>query len=177
MKYLISVFILSSLAFCNVPSEEEIQYDIYSSVLLKEFGHFSSKLEHVVSINDTIKDFKNELEELIYAVQNNELFFKVYCKGDTSFKHFILAIKTINTDKEIVDIERLKTKTTIKINLSSLIIPESWHYKLYFSKIELNNKKDKAILFVAHQSSGSWVFVELKNNRWVVKHNIISWII
>ena len=178
MKYfLISVFTISLLTSCNYERHEEIQYDIYSSVLDKQFVHFSPDISYIVGINDTIKDFKDELGTLIYSVQNNELFFKEYCKGDTSFKNFILAIKNIKTDKEIMDLEKLKTKTKIKINLDKLIKPEPWHHTIDFSKIVLNESKNKAILFVIGSSSGSWVFVELNNNRWTVKHEILSWII
>ena len=178
MKHLLlSVCIISLLTSCNYDRHEEIEYNIYSSVLDKEFGHFSPNIPYIVGINDTIKDFKDELGTLIYSVQNNELFFKEYCQGDTSFKNFILAIKTIKTDKEIMDLEKLKAKTKIKINLDRLIKPEPWHHTIDFSKIVLNKNKDKAILFVTGSSSGSWVFVELINNRWTVKHEILSWII
>jgi hypothetical protein len=178
MKHLLlSVFIISLLTSCNYDRHEEIQYNIYSSVLDQEFGHFSPNISYIVGINDTIKDFKDELGTLIYSVQNNELFFKEYCQGDTSFKNFILAIKTKKTDKEIMDLEKLKAKTKIKINLDRLIKPEPWHHTIDFSKIVLNKNKDKAILFVTGSSSGSWVFVELINKRWTVKHEILSWII
>ena len=155
MKYLLlSVFTISLLTSCKYDSHEEIQYDIYSSVLDKKFGHFSPDIPYIVGINDTIKDFKDELGTLIYSVQNNELFFKEYCQGDTSFKNFILAIKTIKSDKEIIDLEKLKAKTQIKINLDKLIKPEPWHHTIDFSKIVFNEKKDKAILFVTGSSSG-----------------------
>ncbi len=173
---MLSVFIISLLTSCNYDSHEEIQYDIYSSVFDKEFGHFSPDIPYIVGINDTIKDFKDELGTLIYSGQNNELFFKEYCQGDTSFKNFILAIKTIKSDKEIIDLEKLKAKTQIKINLDKLIKPEPWHHTIDFSKNVFDEKKDKAILFVTGSSSGSWVFVELTNKKWTVKHEILSWI-
>ena len=177
MKYLLlSVLITSLLTSCNYGGHEEIQYDIYSSVLDKEFGHFSPDIPYIIGINDTIRDFKDELGTLIYSVQNNELFFKEYCQGDSSFKDFILAIKTIKIDKEIMDLEKLKAKTKININLDKLIKLEPWHHTMDFSKIVFNKNKDKAILFVTGSSSGSWVFVELTNKGWTVKHEILSWI-
>ena len=42
---------------------------------------------------------------------------------------------------------------------------------------ETNKTKDKAILFIGGTSSGSWVFVEFKNKKWEVKHEILSWVI
>ena len=177
MKYLLlSVFITSVFTSCNYDRPDEIQYDIYSSVLDKEFGHFSPNSPYIIGINDTIKDFKDELGTLIYSVQNNDLFFKEYCQEDSSFKNFILAIKTIKTDKEIMDLEKLKSKTKIHINLNRLIKPEPWHHTINFSKIVFNKAKDKAILFITGSSSGSWLLVELTNKRWTVKHEILSWI-
>lgn len=178
MKYLLlSAFITFFLTSCNFDERDEIQYDIYASVLDKQFGHFSPNSPYVIGINDTIKDFKDELGTLIYAVQNNDLFFKEYCEGDSSFKNFILGIKTIKTDREIMDLERLKTKTKIHINLDRLIKPEPWHHTLDLSKIVLNKSKDKAVLFITGSSSGSWLFVEFADQRWIVKHKILSWVI
>jgi len=175
MKYLLpSAFII--LTSCNYDTTKEIQYDIYSSVLDKEFGRISSDIPYIIGINDTIADFRDELGTLIYSVQKNALFFKEYCQGDSSFKNFILAIKTIKTDKEIMDLEKLKAKTKININLDRLIKAEPWHQTINLSKIVFNKNKDKAILFVTASSSGSWVFVELTNKRWTVKHEILSWI-
>ena len=86
MKHLLlTVFITSILTSCNYDRHEEIQYDIYSSVLDNKFGHFSSNIPYIIGINDTIKDFKDELGTLIYSVQNNDLFFKEFCQGDSSF--------------------------------------------------------------------------------------------
>jgi hypothetical protein len=146
-------------------------------VLDNEFGHFSSDIPYIIGINDTIKDFREELGTLIYAVQNNDLFFKEYCQGDSSFKDFILAIKTIRTDKEIMDVERLKGKTNININLDKLINPKPWHHTIDFSKVVFNKNRNKGILFVIGSSSGSWFFVELTKSGWKVKHEILSWIV
>lgn len=178
MKYLLLLaFITSFLISCNSYRHDEIQYNIYSSVIEKEFGHFSPNSPYIIGINDTIKDFKDELGTLIYSVQNNDQFFKEYCQGDSSFKNFILAIKTIETDKEIMDIEKLKSKTKIHINLNRLIKPEPWHHTIEFSKIVFNKAKDKAILFKIGTSSGSWLLVELTDKKWIVKHKILSWVI
>ena len=76
-----------------------------------------------------------------------------------------------------MDLEKLKAKTKININLDKLIEPEPWHHTIDFSKIVLNKNKDKAILFVTGSSSGSWFFVELTNKGWTVNHIILSWII
>jgi hypothetical protein len=178
MKHLLlSVFITSFFTSCNDDRHEKIQYDIYSSVLDKEFGQFPPNIPYVIGINDTIKDFKDELGTLIYSVQNNDLFFKEYCQGDSSFKSFILTIKTIKTDKEIMDVEKLKAKTRININLNKLIKPEPWHHAIIFSKIVFNKEKDKAILFITGDSSGSWFLVELIKKKWTVKHKILLWVI
>ena len=75
-----------------------------------------------------------------------------------------------------MDLEKLKAKTQIKINLDKLIKPEACHHTIDFSKIVFNEKQDKAILFVTGSSSGSWVFIELTNKKWTVKHEILSWI-
>jgi hypothetical protein len=173
---LLSAFITLVLTSCNNDRHDEIQYDIYSSVLDKEFGHFLPDRQYVICVNDTIKDFKDELVTLIYSVQNNNRFFKEYCEGDSSFKNFILAIKPIKTDKEIMDLEKLKPKTKIHINLDRLIKPEALHHTINFSKIVFNKGKDKAILFVIGNSSGSWVLVELINKKWTIRHNILSWV-
>jgi hypothetical protein len=176
MRYLLlSAFIISVLTSCNNDRPKEIQYDIYSSVLEKEFGHFLPDRRYIIGVNDTIKDFKDELVTLIYSVQNNNLFFKEYCEGDSSFKNFILGIKPINTDKEIMDLEKLKSKTKIHINLNRLIKPEALHHTINFSTIVFNKGKDKAILFVIGNSSGSWVLVELINRKWTIRHDILSW--
>jgi hypothetical protein len=177
MKYLLlSAFISSSLASCIYDRPEEIKYDIYSSVLDQEFGHFSPGILYIIGINDTIKDFKDELGILIYSVQNNDLFFKEYCRGDSSFKNFILAIKTVNTNKEIMDLEKLKAKTKININLNKLIKSKQWHHTINFSKIIFNKVKDKAILFITGDSSGSWFLVELICKKWTIKYEILFWV-
>ena len=173
---LLSISITCLLPSCNYKTQEAIQYDIYSCVLAKEFGHFSKDIPYIIGINDTVQDFKEELETLIYSVQNNELFFKEYCQGDDSYRDFILAIKPINTDTVIMDLGKLKAKTTINITLDKLIKPQPWHHIINFSKIIFNKNKNKAILFVAGSSSGSWFFVELTNKNWTVKHEILSWI-
>ena len=176
MKYLLllTVFITSLSPSCNYNRHEEIQYDIYSRVLEKKFGHFPQNVRWIIHINDSIRDFKEELETLIYSVQNNELFFKEYCNGDYSFKDFILAIKPVRTDNEIINLERFKERTKINITLDKLIKRELWHNTINFSKIVFNKNKDKAILFITGSSSGSWVFVELVNKKWVVQHEILS---
>ncbi|MEO6231269.1 MAG: hypothetical protein ABJB11_20120 [Ferruginibacter sp.] len=177
MKYLLlSFFIASLLTSCNYNGHKEIQYEVYSSVLDKEFRHLLPDIPYVIGINDTIKAFKDELGTLIYSVQNNDLFFKEYCQGDSSFKTFILSIKTINTNNEVMNLEKLKAKTKINIDLDKLIKPEPWHHTIKFSKIVFNKDKTKAILFITESSSGSWVFVELTNNGWSVRHEILSWI-
>lgn len=178
MKYLLlSVFITSLLPCCKYDKNEEIQYDVYASVIDNKFRHLSSGIPYIIAINDTIKDFKNELATLIYSVENNDLFFKEYCQGDSSFKKFILAIKTIKNDKGRMDLKKLKLKTEININLAKLIKLKPWNNTIDFSKIVLNKTKDKAILFIVDSSSGSWLFVELSNKKWTVKHEILSWII
>jgi hypothetical protein len=105
------------------------------------------------------------LGTLIYSVQNNDLFFKDHCQGDSSFKNFILAVKTIKTGKEKMDLEKLKTRTKININLNKLIKPQPWHYTINFSKIVFNKVNDKAILFITDSSSGSWFLVESVNKK------------
>jgi hypothetical protein len=144
-------------------------------VLDKEFGHFLPDRPYIIGVNDTTKDFENELGTLIYSVQSNNLFFKEYCEGDSSFKNFILAIKPIKTEKEIMDLEKLKSKTKIHINLNRLIKPEALHHTINFSNIVFNKGKDKAILFVVVNSSGSWLLVELINKKWTIRHDILSW--
>ncbi len=178
MKYLLlSVFLVSLLSSCKYDSTKEIQYEIYSNILDKEFGHFPQEITFIVGVNDSVKDFKDELETLIYSIQNNNHFFKEYCQEDTAFKNFLLAIKTIDTQKEIMNLHKLRSKIKIKINLERLIKSESLHHTINFSKILFNKNQDKAILFVTKSSSGSWVFVELINKKWTVKHDILSWTI
>ena len=104
-------------------------------------------------------------------------FLKSSVKETLPFNSFILTIKTIKTDKEIMDVEKLKAKTKININLNKLIKPEPWHYTINFSKIVFNKVNDKAILFITGDSSGSWFLVELINKKWIVKHKIILWVI
>ena len=104
-------------------------------------------------------------------------FLKSSVKETLPFKSFILTIKTIKTDKEIMDLEKLKAKTKININLNKLIKPEQWHHTINFSKIVFNKVKDKAILFITGDSSGSWFLVELINKKWTVKHKILLWVI
>ena len=177
MKYLLlSILITSILTFCNSNRNDEKKYDIYSSVLENQFGHIPQKASFIVGVNDTIEDFRDELGTLIFSVENNNDFFKEYCKGDSAFKDFILAIKTIKTDKENMNIDRLKAKTKIRINLNKLIKSEPWHLTINLSKIVFNDNNDRAILFVVGSSTGSWFFVQLVNKKWIVKHQIVSWV-
>ena len=177
MKYLLlSILITSILKCCNLNRNDENKYDIYSRVLDNQFGHIPQKASFIVGINDTIEDFRDELGTLIFSVENNNEFFKEYCKGDSSFKDFILVIKTIKTDKEIMNIQKLKVKTKININSNTLIKSEPWHNTINLSKIVFNNNNDKAILFVVGSSTGSWFFVQLINKKWIVKHQIVSWV-
>jgi hypothetical protein len=178
MRYLLLPFFITLLfTSCNYHKHKEIQYDIYASVIDKKFGHFSPGIPNIIGINDTIKDFKDGLEILIYSVQNNDLFFKEYCKGDASFKNFILGVKTIKTGKEVMNLEKLKARTKININLNKLIKREPWRHTINFSKIVFNKVKDKAILFITDSSSGSWFLVESVNKKWTVKHEMLSWVI
>ena len=154
----------------------DLKYDIYSSVIDEEFGHFKSNIPYTIGINDTIENFKEELGTLIYSVVNNDSFFISHCGGDTSFKNFILTIKTVDTSKEVMEIEKLKQRTKVNINLDKLIESENWHHKIDLSKIVLNKAKDKAILYITENSSGSWCFVQLINKKWTVTQKILTWV-
>jgi hypothetical protein len=177
MKYFLPAVIIALLfASCTYKKHDNINYDIYASILDKEYGHFLLDSPYIIGVNDTIADFKNELAELIYGAKNYNLFFKETCMGDSSFKDFILSIKTIEINKEVMDIEKLKAKTKVRINLNKLIHQKKCVYTVWFSKVVLNKKRDKAILFINQGASGSLYFVELINQRWTVKYSVLSWI-
>ncbi len=176
MKYfLVLVFIASLLASCNYSRYKETEYDIYSSVLDKKFGHLTSNTLYTIGIDDTLRGFKNELETVIYSIQNNDQFFNEYCEGDSSFKKFLLNIKIINSDKEIVDFKKLISKTKIKVKINKLLKIEPLQDRIHFSKIILNSAKNKGALFISGNSSGTFILVELTNKGWAIKHEIQLW--
>ena len=116
------------------------------------------------------------MRTLIDFVKDNDPFLTRNCNGDLSFKSFILSTGNIKTDEEFMELEKFKSRTKNNINLNKHIKIEQKRYILNFSKIIANKRKDKAILFVTDDSSGSWVLVELTQKGWTVKHEIPFWI-
>lgn len=177
MKYLLlSASITIILASCNFGRENEIKYDVYSCVLETRFGYLSPDSGDVVLINDTIKDFENQMLELIGIVKNDDKFFTNCCEADSSFKPFILSIKKIRTDEEKMELEHLQSKTKLNINLNKQVNWQQNHHTINLSKVIFNTTKDKGIVFISDNSSGYWVFVGLSKNGWRVKHEIMHWL-
>lgn len=178
MNRVIFFIAIVSLLGCSLKRNEDLKYEIYSVAIDGYFSKSRVSSDSVfIVLNDSISDFKDYLGELIYSVKNNDYFFDEYFKGDTSFKNFILSIKTVDT--RVVPLLPYKIKSKNKFIITTqneFKTPDLPYSSIHFSNVVFNKKSDKAILFVTGGSSGSWYFLQLDNNGWFVANKIMSWV-
>lgn len=179
MKQIIFFASILLLLGCKVKKDENLIFDVYSVVVDNSFSKSSIIPDSMfLVLNDSISDFKNELGELIYAVENNSSFFDEYFHGDTSFKSFILGIRRVDIRVLPMKPDKIKSTrnfiitTTKKFNAAS-----DFYSTLFLSNVVFNEQLDKAILFVSGNGSGSWVFLSLKQNVWIFENKITSWVV
>lgn len=177
MKIFITVIILITLLIrCSTNSAEVDQYRIYSAIIDSEFSHLNlKKPTQLIIVNDTICDFIDELSVLEYSVEHNSSFSKEYLEGDTTFNDFILNIKKVNTNNEVMLFKKIKSAYNYRIETSSRNSMSKKGYYINFSKIVFNKARDRALLFITDMSSGSSYLMHREGKEWVVKHKVNSY--
>ena len=179
MKRIILFIVIAFLSSCTTKRSEDLKYKIYSTVIDNYFNKSKLTSDSIfIVLNDSIADFRNEMGELIYSVENNDSFFVEYCKGDTSFKSFILSVKSV--DSKVVPLlsDKIKSKPNFiiktKREFKKIDLPYSY---IHFSNVVFNKEFDKAILFVSGGGSGSWYFLRYNKDGWTIDNKIMSWVV
>ncbi len=179
MKQIIFFASILFLFGCEAKKNENLIFDVYSVVVDNSFSKSSTTSDSIfIVLNDSISDFKNELGELIYSVENNSSFFDEYFHGDTSFKSFILGIKRVDSRVLPMKPDKIKSTRNFIITTTKKFHAASELYStLYLSNVVFNEQLDKAIMFVSGNSSGSWVFLSFKKHVWIFENRITLWLV
>lgn len=179
MKHIFLFIVVTILSGCSTKRNEDLKYKIYSVVIDNYFNKSKLTSDSVfIVLNDSIADFRNEMGELIYSVENNSSFFDEYFRGDTSFKSFILSVKTV--DSRVIPLlpEKIKSKPNFVIETKNEFKRPDLPYSfIHFSNVVFNKEFNKVILFVSGGGSGSWYFLRYNKDGWIIENTIMSWIV